>query len=147
MRLRKFAVAALAAAIVTGCFFEYPDPRLDPSTITFNDLAVHDPSVIRDKDGTFYVFGSHLAAAKSTDLMNWEYIANGVDAANPLWSTIPLDGTQWTGAPGSWAADVIRLKNGKYYFYYNFCGSPPEGQCTGPRSYLGVAVSDRIDGP
>ena len=79
--------------------------------------------------------------------MNWQYIANGVDAANPLWSTIPLAGTQWTGIPGSWAADVIKLKDGKYRFYYNFCGIPPGGQCTGPRSYLGVAVSDRIDGP
>ena len=79
--------------------------------------------------------------------MNWQYIANGVDAANPLWSTIPLAGNQWTGIPGSWAADVIKLKDGKYRFYYNFCGIPPGGQCTGPRSYLGVAVSDRIDGP
>ena len=147
MRLRKFALAALVATIVTGCFFEYPDPTVDASSITFNDLAVHDPSVIRDSDGTFYVFGSHLAAAKSTDLMNWQYIANGLDAANPLWSTIPLEGNQWTGAPGSWAADVIRLKDGKYYFYYNFCGIPPGGQCTGPRSYLGLATASRIDGP
>ena len=103
--------------------------------------------MIRADDGSFYVFGSHLAAARSTDLMNWQYIANGVDAANPLWSTIPLEGTQWTGIPGSWAADVIKLKDGKYRFYYNFCGIPPAGQCNGPRSYLGVAVSDRIDGP
>lgn len=147
MRLRKLTLAAIVAAVVTGCFFDYADPVVDSSTITFNDLAVHDPSVIRDTDGTFYVFGSHLAAAKSTDLMNWQYIANGVDAANPLWSTIPLEGNQWTGAPGSWAADVIRRKDGKYYFYYNFCGIPPGGQCTGPRSYLGVARADRIDGP
>jgi hypothetical protein len=26
------------------------------------------------------------------------------------------------GIPGSWAADVIKLKDGKYRFYYNFCG-------------------------
>ena len=94
------------------------------------------------------MFGSHLAAARSTDLMNWQYIANGVDATNPLWSTIPLEGNQWTGIPGSWAADVIKLKDGKYHFYYSFCGdSTRRAQCNGPRSYLGVAVSDRIDGP
>jgi hypothetical protein len=55
--------------------------------------------------------------------MNWQFIANGVGASNPLWSTIPADGTAWTGAPGSWAADVIKLKNGKYHFYYRFCGT------------------------
>jgi arabinan endo-1,5-alpha-L-arabinosidase len=147
MRPRKLVPAVVIAALVTGCFFDYPDPTVDPASITFNDLAVHDPSVIRDTDGTFYVFGSHLAAAKSTDLMNWQYIANGVDAANPLWSTIPLDGNQWTGAPGSWAADVIRRKDGRYYFYYSYCGIPPGGACTGPRAYLGVARADRIDGP
>jgi arabinan endo-1,5-alpha-L-arabinosidase len=147
MNRTKLALALATALVVTGCFFDYPDPTVDPATITLNDLAVHDPSVIRADDGSFYVFGSHLAAARSTDLMNWQYIANGVDAANPLWSTIPLAGTQWTGIPGSWAADVIKLKDGKYRFYYSFCGIPPAGQCNGPRSYLGVATSDRIDGP
>ena len=34
------------------------------------------PSVIR-VDDTYYIFGSHLAAAKSTDLMNWTLIASG----------------------------------------------------------------------
>ncbi len=147
MNFKKIALGAAVAVTVTGCFFDYPDPTVDPAAITFNDRAVHDPSVIRDTDGTFYVFGSHLAAAKSTDLMQWSTISNGVDAANPLWSTIPLAGNQWTGIPGSWAADVIKLKDGKYHFYYSFCGIPPGGQCTGPRSYLGTAVSDRIDGP
>src|SRR5688572_25491827 len=147
MELRKLALGAGVALAVTGCLFDFADPTVDPATVTLNDRAVHDPSVIRDSDGTFYVFGSHLAAARSTDLMNWQYIANGLDATNPLWSTIPLEGNQWTGIPGSWAADVIKLKDGKYHFYYSFCGIPPAGQCTGPRSYLGTAVSDRIDGP
>src|SRR5688500_7204473 len=129
MRLRNLVVTALAASAATGCCFDQPDPTVDPATITFNDLAVHDPSVIRDSDGTWYLFGSHLAAARSTDLMNWQYLANGLDAGNPLWSTIPPAGNQWTGIPGSWAADVIRLADGRYYFYYNFCGIPPAGQC------------------
>ena len=80
--------------------------------------------MIRADDGSFYVFGSHLAAARSTDLMNWQYVANGVDATNPLYSTIPLDGTQWTGVPGSWAADVIKLKNGKYLFLLQLLRRP-----------------------
>jgi arabinan endo-1,5-alpha-L-arabinosidase len=147
MKKMRMALALGVLLVVGGCLLDAPDPTVDPSSVTHNDLAVHDPSVIRADDGSFYVFGSHLAAARSTDLMNWQYVANGVDAANPLYSTIPAAGTQWTGVPGSWAADVIKLKNGRYYFYYSFCGVPPSGECNAPRAYLGVAVSDRIDGP
>jgi arabinan endo-1,5-alpha-L-arabinosidase len=147
MKLARIALAVGALTIVSGCLLDAPDPTVDPKTITFNDLPVHDPSVIRADDGSYYVFGSHLASARSTDLMNWQFVANGVDASNPLWSTIPAEGNAWTGAPGSWAADVIKLPDGKFYFYYNFCGIPPGGECTGPRSYMGVAVSDNIAGP
>ncbi len=34
-------------------------------------VSVHDPSIVWDNAGTYYVFGSHEAWAKSTDLMNW----------------------------------------------------------------------------
>ena len=40
----------------------------------FRDVSVHDPSVIR-ADGMYYIFGSHMAAAKSADLMNWTMIS------------------------------------------------------------------------
>lgn len=147
MKAIRTALAAGVLLIVGGCLLDAPDPTVDSNSITHNDLPVHDPSVIRADDGSFHVFGSHLAAARSTDLMNWQFTANGVDPINPLYSTIPAAGTEWTGAPGSWAADVIKLKNGKYHFYYSFCGIPPNAECTGPRAYLGVATSDHIDGP
>ncbi|QKX16101.1 LamG-like jellyroll fold domain-containing protein [Microbulbifer sp. YPW1] len=130
------------------------DPTADASAINYNDMAVHDPSVIRDDDGTFYVFGSHLDAAKSTDLMRWERIAGGgVNDANPLFNTYASEiseGLEWVGGhQGSWAADVIKLNDGKYYFYYNHCANPASetGDCNTPRSYLGVAVADTIEGP
>ncbi|WP_078083607.1 LamG-like jellyroll fold domain-containing protein [Microbulbifer mangrovi] len=130
------------------------DPTADASAIAYNDMAVHDPSVIRDDDGTFYVFGSHLDAAKSTDLMTWERVAGGgVNDANPLFNTYASEiseGLEWVGGhQGSWASDVIKLNDGKYYFYYNHCANPEsaEGHCNAPRSYLGVAVADTIEGP
>ncbi|WP_428820199.1 LamG-like jellyroll fold domain-containing protein [Microbulbifer sp. MCCC 1A16149] len=130
------------------------DPNADASAIAYNDMAVHDPSVIRDDDGTFYVFGSHLDAAKSTDLMTWERVAGGgVNDANPLFNTYASEiseGLEWVGGhQGSWASDVIKLNDGKYYFYYNHCANPEsaEGHCNAPRSYLGVAVADTIEGP
>ena len=138
------------------------NPTADAATITFNDRAVHDPSVIRDDDGTFYVFGSHLAAAKSTDLMKWDYISEGGTTsaalnASPLFNTLATElseGVEWVGGfEGSWAADVIKLNDGKYYFYYNHCANPDAvteedgGICNAPRSYMGVAVADTIAGP
>lgn len=42
--------------------------------------SVHDPSIVAD-DGTYYVFGSHMGTAKTTDLRNWEllYSENNAD--------------------------------------------------------------------
>ena len=37
-------------------------------------VSVHDPSIVWDNAGTYYVFGSHQAWAKSTDLMNWSTV-------------------------------------------------------------------------
>ncbi len=43
---------------------------------TFANIAVHDPSVIK-VENEYYVIGSHLSAAKTDDLMNWERVADG----------------------------------------------------------------------
>jgi arabinan endo-1,5-alpha-L-arabinosidase len=114
---------------------------------TFQNASVHDPSVIRS-GGTFYVFGSHLASAKSSDLMKWNQITESVSAANKLF----LNGSRnvytelaetfsWAQTNTLWAPDVIRLADGRYYMYYNACKGDS------PRSALGVAVADHIEGP
>jgi len=123
-----------------------PPPVVPPPvtpTITFNNASVHDPSVI--KVGTeYYVFGSHLAAAKSTDLMNWTLVADGVTNANPLFTNV-LTALQpafaWSQVSDLWAPDVVKLADGKFYFYYDSC----KGDL--PLSALGVAVSTSINGP
>ena len=39
---------------------------------TLNRVSVHDPSIVWEPvSQTYYIFGSHRAAAKTTDLMNW----------------------------------------------------------------------------
>lgn len=130
------------------------DPTANASAISYNDIAVHDPSVIKGDDG-YYVFGSHLAAAKSTDLMSWQYIsvlsANDQVDESPLFNTYSseiAEGIAWTdGYKGSWAPDVIKAPNGKYWFYYDHCAqTEADGGCWN-RSYLGVAESDSISGP
>ncbi|AQT62120.1 LamG-like jellyroll fold domain-containing protein [Cellvibrio sp. PSBB023] len=133
----------------------HPNPTINAASIVYNDMAVHDPSIIRAADGTFYVFGSHLSVAKSTDLMSWTRVADGVNDQNPLFNTYSseiAEGIAWTdGYIGNWAANVIQAPNGKYWFYYNHCGQnnpelvTPTEVCF-RRSYLGLAESDSIEG-
>jgi arabinan endo-1,5-alpha-L-arabinosidase len=111
--------------------------------LNFNNIAVHDPSVIK-VDNTYYVFGSHLSAAKSDDLMNWERVADGVTASNPLFDNVVeelAETLEWAETDTLWATDVIQLEDGKYYMYYNACRGDA------PLSAMGVAVADNIEGP
>lgn len=115
--------------------------------ISFKNASVHDPSVVKAGD-TWYVFGSHLAAAKSTDLMNWQQVSDGVSASNPLFLngaanvfTELSETFAWAQSNTLWAADVRQLADGKFYMYYNACKGDS------PRSALGIAVADRIEGP
>ncbi|TMN63813.1 beta-xylosidase, partial [Pseudoalteromonas sp. S1727] len=97
MKLNQLAVVISCAFAVSGCgsdgnsapegvLASQPVVTAKPtlnSSVQFNDdgnvavtnVAVHDPSVLK-VDDTYYIFGSHLAAAKSTDLMNWEMISS-----------------------------------------------------------------------
>lgn len=95
-------------------------------------VSVHDPSILK-ADGSYYIFGSHMAAAKSDDLLNWEKVADGYGKGNPVYgqiydvaetafaysgnknSLIPTDDKQ----THVWAPDVIYNKTtGLYYMYY-----------------------------
>lgn len=109
---------------------------------TFTEASIHDPSVIK-VDDMYYVFGSHLGVAKTKDFMNWTTVAAGVNPNNPLFDNVveELKKTlEWAETDTLWAPDVIEL-NGKFYMYYNAC----EGGS--PRSAMGVAVADHIEGP
>jgi arabinan endo-1,5-alpha-L-arabinosidase len=109
----------------------------------FTEGSVHDPSVIK-VDDTYYVFGSHLAAAKTDDFMNWTHVAAGVNKSNPLFEDVTeelKEALDWAKSDTLWAADVVQLEDGKFYMYYNAC----EG--SSPRSAMGVAVSDHVEGP
>lgn len=37
----------------------------------YTRVSVHDPSVIKLDEGSYYIVGSHLCAARSYDLENW----------------------------------------------------------------------------
>ena len=131
-------------------------PLTPDGSVNWLDIGVHDPSVVKS-NSTYYIFGSHFAAAKSTDLINWEYVHplpsanNAVDesALFNTYSTEIAEGIAWTdGYKGNWAADVIKAPNGKFWFYYNHCAQSEadNGGCWN-RSYLGLAEADSVEGP
>lgn len=145
---------------IQGCGRKY---EADYSEIAVTDkqeskaVAVHDPSIIK-ADDSYYIFGTHLSAAKSEDLHNWEMltsVSNSYSRDNPVYTDMKnLDGEEFafTGNGASiiptedktthiWAPDVIyneKLK--KYYMYY--CTSS-----TFNASTIVYACADSIEGP
>ncbi len=125
----------------------------------FQNVSVHDPSIVKDGD-TYYVFGSHIEAAKSTDLQSWTRFTNGYTTpGNVLYGDLSqnLAGSfAWAGENDSdskggfavWAPDVIWNENylnedgttGAYMMYYS-------ASSTYIRSAIGFAVAKNIEGP
>nr|WP_233531387.1 LamG-like jellyroll fold domain-containing protein [Paenibacillus alkalitolerans] len=125
----------------------------------FQNVSVHDPSIVKDGD-TYYVFGSHIEAAKSTDLMSWTKFTNAYTTpGNVIYGDLSknLAGSfAWAGENDSdskggfavWAPDVFWNKDyinedgtkGAYMIYYS-------ASSTYIRSAIGFAVSQNIEGP
>jgi arabinan endo-1,5-alpha-L-arabinosidase len=126
----------------------------------FKNVSVHDPSIIKNDDGTYYVFGSHIEAAKSTDLMNWDRFTNGYHTpGNIIYGDLSenLAGSfEWAGENDSdskdgfavWAPEAIWNEDylnkdgskGAYMMYYS-------ASSTYIRSAIGYAVSQDLEGP
>lgn len=111
---------------------------------TNGTVSVHDPSIIKDGD-TYYIFGSHMAWAKSTDLVNWTTFTNNINtdfktlfAAETAWaakadSTYTVDGNLW-------APDVIwNEEMGKWCMYMSING--PKWNST-----ISLLTADSLDG-
>ena len=110
----------------------------------FRNVAVHDPSVIRAEDGAYYIYGSHMAAARSEDLIQWKLFSRDAETGCKLVENVQeqmKEALRYAKTTTFWAPDVERLKDGKYYLYYCTC----EG--SSPLSALGVASAERPEGP
>ena len=158
MRLKKLVSLVLAGCLVFG-------PSSIKNTLTHNAdaagtrVSVHDPSIVRDGD-TYYVFGSHIEAAKSADLQNWKTFANGYARTNNVefgnlsqnlskafaWAGEDLEdckGGFAVWAPDVvWDADYINSDGSKGAYLMYFCTSS-----TYMRSVIGFAAAKNIEGP
>lgn len=146
------------------------DPQAGgPANLT--RVSVHDPSIVWDHaTGTYYVFGSHRAAAKSNNLMTWTAFtapwasATSSNAANTDAFTTPqvttftkggkvyslnFDALAWSTRGNAsydvggnmWAPDVIYNKRlGKWCMYLSINGD-------GWYSSIIMLTSNKIEGP
>ncbi len=97
--------------------------------------SLPDPTVIRAKDGNFYLFATedtrNVPIYCSSDLVNWKYLHTAfTDDSRPTF----VDGG------GIWAPD-INFINGQYVLYYSMSTWGGEWDCG-----IGVATCDSIDG-
>ncbi len=96
-------------------------------------VSVHDPSIVYDEENDmYYIFGSHMAWAKSEDLINWKTFKNNINTdfrklfANEVkWSA--NGGTQGNNtydvAGNLWAPDVVYNEEmGKWTMYMSVNG-------------------------
>jgi len=145
--------------MVTG-----PAVGTDPLDEKVAHVSVHDPSIFREVDENgevvYYVYGTHITSAKSSDLVNWKVFTNGyAKKNNTLYGDLSanLSGSfAWAGENDSdckggfavWAPDIVyneRYVNedgslGAYMIYYS-------ASSTYCRSAIGYAVSDKVEGP
>lgn len=113
--------------------------------VEYSRVSVHDPSVVYDH-GTYYIFGSHMAWAKSTDLTNWETFQMNINS-----EYTDLFGYEWENYCKSdsnpnlngnlWAPDVIYNKAmEKYCMYMSVNGDDWN-------SVIVMLTADSIEGP
>ena len=122
--------------------------KIENITVTETDstVSVHDPSIIKDEaTGTYYIFGSHLAWAKSTDLCNWTTFTNNI---NTNYATLFKAEAEWAKKADSsykvdgnmWAPDVIWNKDmNKWCMYMSING--PKWNST-----ICLLTADSLDG-
>ncbi len=92
-------------------------------------VSVHDPSIVKDeKTGMYYVFGSHMAWAKSKDLIHWQTFTNNI---NTDYAKLFEKGAAWASHGSNnydlsgnlWAPDVIwNEEMGKWCMYMSVNG-------------------------
>ncbi len=154
MRLKRILSAALAGLmLISGSALNMVNNITADAAVTKNRVSVHDPSIVKLNDGSYYIIGSHLGAAKSSNLWDWSSAANSnlgstnttffqniyTDLAIPeKWSNTTAD---YDLAGNMWAPDIIYNKDmGKYCMYLSVNGQQWN-------STVVLCTADNIDGP
>ncbi|OUM60394.1 glycoside hydrolase family 43 protein [Piromyces sp. E2] len=132
---------------------DYVDPnRKVQPVVTSNyssGVSVHDPSVVKNGN-KYYIFGSHMDTAYTTDLWKFTKLYTGVNENNRMFSNLfsksnygafNFVGKNSDGGYSVWAPDVMYNKRMKKWVQY-FCTSS-----TYIKSSICYALADNIEGP
>lgn len=160
--MRKLTSCLVAAAVMMGTVLAPGNTYTSTTSqaaYAYDRVSVHDPSIAVSKEGTYYVFGSHIDAAKSTNLMDWKTFTNGyTDSGNKIFGNLSTNLAkpfQWAGKQDSdargfsvWAPDVfwnpayVNKDGTKGAYMIYFCTTS-----TAVRSVIAYGVSQNIEGP
>ena len=142
-----FAAAALLAACAAADASapSARDAPFRPPPGWVRTAHVHDPSVFRDPDGKFHIVGTHLASARSDNLIRWrqtDTLRNGIspETAEKIraWNK---DDSAKSWFDYLWAPDIVyNRKMRKYCVYLSANGDDW-------KSNIVLLVADRAEGP
>ena len=153
MKKRQKCLANKLLATLTACSIVLGAAPVLPTDAAGTRVGVHDPSVIKLDDGSYYIIGSHLAAARSTDLVNWSYTANSDQGTKntTFFKDIYTDlakANTWANTSAGydlsgnlWAPDIVwNPVMNKYCMYLSVNGE-------NWHSSIVLCTADNIDGP
>lgn len=118
-----------------------------PIAVTGGGVYVHDPDMIRDANGVFWLYGTHNTLASSPDMSTFSAASAGDISPDFSWWA----GENTTGANGRtdiWAPSVMHA-NGMYYQYYAVpVYNPPSTVATNQSAaVIALATSASPSGP
>ena len=151
----KRAVTALVMAMtmaLTGCAGTNggkagTEKKVEIKKGNYNSAAsIHDPQILLDSEGTYWMVGSHYLEAESGDLEKWTYtsktptvlFSNIYDGDMPAFDYV---GKNDQGTYSCWAENIIYNDTMKKYVMY-FCTTS-----TYIKSDICMAVADSPKGP
>lgn len=119
-----------------------------PLTVSGDGTSVHDPYMLQDASGTFWLYGTHNTLASSTDMVNFTSVSAG--DINPDFSWWASKNTTGTGGRTDIWAPSVMFANGKYYQYYSIpIYDTPSNSSTnsGAEAVIALATSASPNGP
>lgn len=135
---KKVVASCLVVGMLTSSLF---------TPLTAKAISVHDPSVVKDEEsGDYYIFGSHLGFAKTSDLINWSSVSLNLNGQyktlfEDIWNNYCSTQKNSDLSGNMWAPDVIyndTMK--KWCMYMSINGNDWH-------SAIVLLTADKIDGP
>ncbi|WEV53086.1 family 43 glycosylhydrolase [Bifidobacterium sp. ESL0704] len=138
------ATTRMLSTPVTKTFTLAIQPLSAGNDTTHVRVTSHDPSIVK-ANGKYYIFGSHRAFAKSTDLQHWQYFSNNLvtnyhQVLDPIFNEWSKQDSNPDVTGNMWAPEVIWNKTmHKWCMYLSVNGD-------NFRSVIVLLTADDIEG-